>query len=176
MSLTNISWAQWKPAAGRYQVYERETLIGSGPELWREATDALMRWKIKTRSGFEIHPESAVVLGARPNLSITVGPVSIKEPIEVCDVLVSTDRVGFAYKTLPGHPIDGEEAFILQRRGEEIFLIVRSLSAPSTDEAWRKRFAMLTAAQKLARLRYRQALVPEEKISPVEKAMRAAKK
>lgn len=173
MSLTNISSAQWNPTDKRYKVYEQETLLGAGEELWREAAAALMRWKVKTRSGFTIKPESTVALGARPKLSVTIGPVTIDEPIEVCDVLVSPERIGYAYKTLEGHPIDGEEAFILHKRGDKVYLIIRSLSAPAAKGEWSKRFAMLSAAQKAVRVRYRQALAPQQNLSPLGKLLRS---
>ncbi|WP_313813500.1 DUF1990 family protein [Glutamicibacter sp.] len=174
MSLTNISSSQWNPESGRYRIYEQESLVGRGDVLWAQASSALMRWKVKTRSGFTIHPESVVSLGSRPNLSVTIGRVTIQEPIEVCDVLVSTDRIGYAYKTLAGHPIDGEESFILQKRGAQVVLIIRSLSAPSGEARWRRRFALLSMVQKAVRLRYRQALKPEQELSRLGRVLRSS--
>ncbi|MBU8820992.1 DUF1990 domain-containing protein, partial [Mycolicibacterium goodii] len=41
------------------------------------------------------------------------------------------DRCGFAYGTLHGHPVCGEEAFIVHRdRAGTVFLTLRSLTRP----------------------------------------------
>jgi uncharacterized protein (UPF0548 family) len=39
----------------------------------------------------------------------------VREPVRVVAVADLPDRRGFAYDTLPGHPVTGEEAFIAHR-------------------------------------------------------------
>jgi uncharacterized protein (UPF0548 family) len=67
-------------------------------------------------------------------------------------------RVGFSYRTLPGHPVDGEEAFILERSAAGIRLIVRSLTSPAPRGLWRALFPLLLIAQAVAHRRYLRAL------------------
>ncbi|MBN9199793.1 MAG: DUF1990 family protein, partial [Microbacterium chocolatum] len=67
-------------------------------------------------------------------------------------------RVGFAYRTLPGHPVHGEEAFIVHRRGAEVVFTVRSLTAPAPSGGWRWAYPLLRVAQVVARRRYLRAL------------------
>lgn len=158
MSLTRISEKLWNPEPGRYRVWQRQAYLGSGEAFWGQAAVALLRWEVKTRSGFRISPQDKVRSGAQPQIIVPVGPVSIHEPVEVVEVLERSDVVGFAYRTLPGHPVSGEEAFILRRLGSSVFLEIRSLTAASDRWAWRSVFWLLLGAQKLTRWRYLRAL------------------
>lgn len=94
---------------------------------------------------------------------ITAHPlgVSIHEPVEVVDVVQTADRVGFAYRTLPGHPVSGEEAFIVCRDGEQVVLTIRSLTRPADKGPWQLAYPVLLLAQKVTRHRYMRALHPE---------------
>ncbi|WP_434318167.1 DUF1990 family protein [Leifsonia sp. P73] len=85
--------------------------------------------------------------------------VTVVEPVEVVAVVEEDDRVGFAYRTLPGHPVDGEEAFVVHRdTGGDIVLTVRSLTRPAPQQPWRILHPLLRVAQVVARRRYLRAL------------------
>jgi uncharacterized protein (UPF0548 family) len=46
-------------------------------------------------------------------------------------------RRGFAYGTLPGHPLSGEELFVVERRDDDsVWLTIRSISRPSAPVWW----------------------------------------
>lgn len=158
MSLTRISEKLWNPEPGRYRVWQRQAYLGSGEAFWGQAAVALLRWEVKTRSGFRISPQDKVRSGAKPQIIVPLGPVSIHEPVEVVEVLERSDVVGFAYRTLSGHPVSGEEAFILRRLGSSVFLEIRALTAASDRRAWRSVFWLLLGAQTLTRWRYLRAL------------------
>nr|WP_245723533.1 DUF1990 family protein [Microbacterium humi] len=64
----------------------------------------------------------------------------------------------FAYRTLPGHPISGEEAFIVHRNGDSVVLTIRSLTRPADSPVWAPMHPFLRAAQAALRRRYRSAL------------------
>lgn len=71
----------------------------------------------------------------------------MKEPVEVVAVIDEPDRCGFAYTTLAGHPVAGEEAFIVHRGGDErVLLTVRSLTRPAPGR-WRLAYPLLLVAQ-----------------------------
>src|SRR5699024_637118 len=56
-------------------------------------------------------------------------PFGLPEPSRVIDVFETTRRCGFTYGTKPGHPITGEESFILIRTPDDrVFLVLRSVS------------------------------------------------
>ena len=84
--------------------------------------------------------------------------LSVREPVEVVAVVQQPDRVGFAYRTLPGHPVSGEEAFIAHRAGDAVVLTIRSLTRPGDRPRWRAAYAGLLIAQQVARRRYLRSL------------------
>ncbi|WP_120003614.1 DUF1990 family protein [Nesterenkonia muleiensis] len=59
---------------------------------------------------------------------------------------------------VPGHPVSGEEAFIVQRQGREVRFMVRSLTKPAETQPWRALFPLLLVAQRITRRRYLRAL------------------
>lgn len=161
MSLTQIHDERWVPPAHGYRIWSNRIYLGAGDDLWDRCATDLMRWEIKARSGFVLTPQDEVAVGDRPKLEARLGPMSINEPIEVVDVLRTSHRVGFAYKTCQGHPVSGEEAFLIARAGTAIFLEIRSLTAPSDHRGWRAVFPLLLMAQKITRRRYAKALAIE---------------
>lgn len=83
---------------------------------------------------------------------------SIRELVEVVDVLETNTRVDFAYRTLPKHPVSGEEAFIIERSGDDVTLTIRSLTRASETWGWRIVYPLLLVTQALTRRRYLRAL------------------
>jgi uncharacterized protein (UPF0548 family) len=116
-----------------------------------------MSWGVKTRSGFSVVP-TKVSIGATPSLVAHFGPLRIREPVRVVAVVDEPHRRGFAYGTLDGHPVSGEEAFVVHRdaRGE-VWLTLRSITRRSPGR-WRLVFPVLLLAQRWYRRRYRRAL------------------
>lgn len=150
------------PAAG-YRSFEATTVIGHGHPAWDAARRAVLEWGVKTRSGFRVVPDGAAALqvtdGADYWLSASVGPVTVREPVRVVAVVDRPDRCGFAYGTLAGHPVSGEEAFILSRTPDgDVVLTLRSLTRPAPGGAWRAAFPVLLVAQRIYRRRYLRAL------------------
>lgn len=83
----------------------------------------------------------------------------MSEPIEVVAVVDEPDRVGFAYGTLVGHPVSGEEAVIVHRdEAERVWLTLRSLTRAAPSGPWRLAFPALLMAQLVYRRRYGRAL------------------
>lgn len=149
----------WRVPASRLRRYQRTVTLGAGEELWSRASADLLRWRVKTRSGFDVAPSAPAQVGARPTITVRIAGLRIREPVEVVDVVERPDRVGFAYRTLPGHPVRGEEAFILARGGDTVTLTIRSLTGPSRSPGWFALYPLLRVAQLIARRRYRSALI-----------------
>ncbi|RBY89000.1 DUF1990 domain-containing protein [Blastococcus sp. TBT05-19] len=148
--------------AGR-RAYERSVLVGRGDECWVHARAALLSWGVKTRSGFAVEPASGSGPGVRGGadywLVASVGPLRIREPARVVAVVDRPDRCGFAYGTLEGHPVSGEEAFVLHRGDDgDVRLTLRSVTAPGAGR-WRLAFPGVLIAQRWYRRRYARALV-----------------
>lgn len=115
------------------------------PSAARDAVGALIRsWEFKRRVGFGT-PEAPPVAGQVGVLSTRVLGVTFREPVRV----VWADGHGFGYETRPGHPIYGEESFVL----EDGVFTARSISRPSTV-FWRMLGPALRAMQRSTHARY----------------------
>lgn len=161
-SMTQVHSAVWVDRPAGYRVWERSSPLGQGDEFWRWAADELLRWGVKTRSGFTIHPATPVAVGDRPIITAHPLGLSVREPVEVVAIVHSTNRVGFAYRTLPGHPVSGEEAFVISRTNDTVSLTVRSLTRASHHPLWRVAYPVLLGAQHVARHRYFRTLRAEQ--------------
>jgi uncharacterized protein (UPF0548 family)/ligand-binding SRPBCC domain-containing protein len=137
---------------------EVSALIGRGDHVWESAARDVLRWAVKTRSGFSVDDARKVVPGAEQTIIARVAGVAIREPVHVARVVETPTRVGFSYRTRAGHPVSGEEAFIVHRDGDDVFLTVRSLTAPARTQPWRALYPLLRIAQRVARRRYLRAL------------------
>lgn len=155
---TRPAEAVWAPTAPRFRVHAETVPIGRGEADWADA-GAVLEWAVKTRSGFAVRPPGRVREDSDLELVASVGPLRIREPVQVVAVVDTPSRRGFAYRTRPGHPVTGEEAFVVHRDDDgRVWLTLRSLTRPGTG-LWRPLFPVLLVAQRVYRRRYRRALV-----------------
>lgn len=85
-------------------------------------------------------------------------PFGIRSPVRVVYVIDEPLRRGFAYGTLPGHPEDGEEAFVVEQAADgSVWLTVTAFSRPSS-RFWRAVSPALRVAQELITRRYLRSL------------------
>lgn len=109
-------------------------VIGTGPEVFQAAAEALLRFEAQRRAGVRVNASaSRAALGTTVTLSLGVGPLRLSAPCEVVYVVEEPRRRGFAYGTLPGHPESGEERFLVEHRPDDVvtFEIV-AFSRPAT--------------------------------------------
>ncbi|WP_455834095.1 DUF1990 family protein [Pseudarthrobacter siccitolerans] len=106
-----------------------------------------------------MQPPGPVAPGKRVTVTARPPGFTVVEPVEVVDVVRETGRSGFSYRTLPGHPVEGEEAFYVQRRGDDVYLTVRSLTRLASQQPWRLLFPVLLVAQRIVQRRYLRALL-----------------
>jgi len=99
-----------------------------------------------------------VVPGVTAWLGIPLGPVKIKSPVRVVYVVAEPKRRGFAYGTLPGHPENGEEAWIIDQTDDgSVWMTVRSFSRPA-NAFWWFGYPILRVIQEFYTRRYLRAL------------------
>jgi uncharacterized protein (UPF0548 family) len=93
-------------------------------------------------------------------LRIHLGPFTAAAPVRVVYVVDEERRVGFGYGSLAGHPLSGEESFVVEHREDDsVWIVVRSFSRPAT---WYLRLAapLLRLKQRRLTKRYLRALLP----------------
>lgn len=151
----------WLPPGG-WRAYERTVRLGSGTDLWIDASSAVLSWGVKTRSGFTVDPllEAGRVArqGERYWLIARIGPFRVREPVEIIATVATDRRAALAYGTLEGHPVSGEEAFIVSRDDDgNVSLTLRSLTRAGRG-LWRGLFPLILIAQRVYRRRYLHAL------------------
>lgn len=149
---------RWPLSDRKYRRSEVTVSLGSGDVVWQRAAEGVLRWKVKTASGFAVDTAGPAVPGARVVVTARLVGLTVVEPVEVMCVVQEAARSGFSYRTLPGHPVDGEEAFVVYRRADEVFLTIRSLTRASSKQPWRALFPILLIAQRIVQRRYRHAL------------------
>jgi uncharacterized protein (UPF0548 family) len=162
---TRAAEQAWSRKPAGFRAFERAVCIGRGDEHWRLATAAVMQWGVKTRSGFDVRPvfgdDCWAAEGRDFTLVAGIGPIRVREPVRVVAVVDLPDRCGFAYGTLPGHPVTGEEAFIVHREQDgSVWLTLRSLTRPGHG-VWRLAFPAALVAQRWYRRRYLRALLDD---------------
>jgi uncharacterized protein (UPF0548 family) len=149
---------RWSDVPAGYRASERTVELGHGSKLWEFASQAVLDWGIKTRSGFTVVPTGKVSVGSDYSLIAKLGPLRITEPATVVAVVERPDRCGFAYGTREGHPVRGEEAFVVDRLPDgTVRLTVRSLTSAPTGR-WLLAYPGALLAQFWYRRRYLRAL------------------
>ncbi|WP_091234288.1 DUF1990 family protein [Microbacterium sp. 3J1] len=113
--------------------------------------DLIRSWEFKRRVGFGT-PDAPPFAGQEGTLSKRVLGLTFREPIRV----VWADGCGFGYETRPGHPIYGEESFVL----EGGVFTARSISRPSSP-VWRMLAPALRLMQRSTHARYRRLVLSE---------------
>jgi uncharacterized protein (UPF0548 family) len=94
------------------------------------AVDGLRTWVAHEGAGLRILPTGPVEPGATVIAVTSMGPAQIVAPCRIVAVFKEPDSFGFAYGTLPGHPEQGEESFVLERRDDSTYFSVRAFSKP----------------------------------------------
>ena len=110
-----------------YRTISRATRISAG---FDDAVDKLLGWQAQLATGLRVQASSARV-EPEAVVVLRLGPVQV--PCRVVHVIDEPTRQGFAYGTLPGHPVSGEEAFVLERHGDgTVSFTVTAFSRPAT--------------------------------------------
>ncbi|GAA2620622.1 DUF1990 domain-containing protein [Streptomyces axinellae] len=111
------------------------TRLGGGEAVFRAACDAVMEWRMHRAMGVRVAADAG---RAAPGVAVTVGlgvgRVRVYGPCRVVWAVEEERRAGWAYGTLPGHPVRGEEAFVVERHEDgSVWLTVSAFSKP---HAW----------------------------------------
>ena len=121
------------------------------------AADAVLAWEMHRRSGLAVAAEGRAVEGGTVVLGLGKG-LKLLIPCRVVYVVNESARRGFAYGTLPDHPEQGEEAFVVtQDEDGSVWFEIKAFSRPG---ALLVRWAgpVGRAIQSVATTRYERAL------------------
>lgn len=159
---TQVGRDEWSMSPRGFRRAERNVYLGRDDQ-WEPISEAVLRWAVKTRSGFSVKSAPGESLAVRPGLDVTLvahlGPWVVSEPVRVIDVVATPDRCGFSYGTRTGHPVRGEEAFVVHRSDGQMWLTLRSLTQAG-EGLWRLAFPAALVAQRWYRHRYEGSLLP----------------
>lgn len=156
--MTSPGLHEWPSTERRYRRSEVSAVVGHGDAVWNRVIRDVLLWRVKTASGFKVDSVGPASAGDRVIVTARLLKMTVVEPVEVVAVVQESNRVGFAYRTLPGHPVSGEEAFIVHRHGNEVRLTVRSLTRAAPQQPWRALYPLLRIAQLIVRKRYLRSL------------------
>ncbi len=103
------------PTGFRYTTWQRTVEHGD----FGAAADAIRQWRAHDAARIDRCPtRPKIAEGETLALAIPIGPISISATCRIIDVIDEPDRFGFTYATLPHHPEDGEESFIVTRHAD----------------------------------------------------------
>jgi uncharacterized protein (UPF0548 family) len=123
------------------------------------ARRGLLTWQVQERTGLRLAVSSLEITeGASALMWLGRGPLTVRIPVRVVDLVDETDTAGFAYGTLPGHPEAGKETFTLTRRPDgRVDFTITAISRPATLLA-KVGGPLTSAAQRIMTRRYLRAL------------------
>lgn len=150
-----LAWTDLPPGHTTLRVRRR---VGPSDGFER-AADFVLGLGMQRALGLRV-PEVRVEPGADLVMRLGPGRLSVAVPTRVVLVVDEPDRRGFAYGTLPGHPEQGEELFLVERADSATWAEVRAFSRPA---AWPLRVAgpVGRLAQRAAAGRYVAAVARE---------------
>jgi uncharacterized protein (UPF0548 family) len=120
------------PAGYRHLRYRTSLRHRSLPE----AAEALMTWRGHARLG--LRPLASAPRAA-PGVTLIARVGPLRATCEVIWVIEEERRAGFGYGTSPGHPVTGEESFMLELDGDgALWFTITSFSRP---QLWYARLA-----------------------------------
>lgn len=136
---------------------DQAVVVGTGRLAFDRLSSALVSWDLhrEARMALATTNPHAVVGCVVVNVA-SFGPVGVVGPCRVVAVVDEPHRRGFAYGTLPGHPLRGEEQFTAELDAEgRLRFRIRSFSRPAGLAGLLPPVA--AAGQRLVNRRYRAA-------------------
>lgn len=125
-----------EPRPAGFRSLRVSTRIGRGGAVFTAAAAALTEWRMHREMGVTMDTrEARAVAGADVVVGLGAGRLRLHAPCRVVWSVSEQRSAGWAYGTLPGHPVSGEEAFFLSLEEDgEVRFTVLAFSRP--DAAW----------------------------------------
>lgn len=111
-----------------YQHLEVERRLGAGDAAYRRARESLMTYG--PQRGLGLRPR-ATAPRAAVGVDVLSRLVVLGVPCRIVWAIEGAERSGFGYGTLEGHLESGEEGFLVERRGDDVYAMVRAYTRPA---------------------------------------------
>lgn len=115
-----------------YHHVETSVDLGAGQEAFDRASAAIRAWAPQRHAGIALTPaQPPLTPGQDVVLAFRTFPFHVTAACRILYVVDGPDRYGFGYGTLPHHPEQGEEAFIVHRTPDDrVAFHIRAFSRP----------------------------------------------
>lgn len=125
-----------------------------------DGTPAQLQPRVASEERFGEDGTAYITTGTTATVRIPAGPFTVSAPVRVVYLVDEQRRVGFGYGSLAGHPLSGEESFVVEHRDDDsVWIVVRAFSRPAH---WYLRLVapLLRLEQRRLSTRYLRALLP----------------
>lgn len=152
LSYPHVGCTLGDPPAG-YACDHNRVRLGEGEQVFHRAVAALRRWVMFGVGWVEIRPPDAPIAEGTTvailGRALGVWSLFACRIVRVIEEHGPVETFGFAYGTLPGHMLSGEERFLVQwdRAEGSVWYDLRALSRP-TRLAWRLGYPLVRRIQK----------------------------
>ncbi|MFB6985627.1 DUF1990 family protein [Streptomyces sp. NPDC056230] len=140
LTYSEVGATRLGPLPDGYHHLHHRTRVGRGRADLAAAGAAVTDWRMHRGSGARVRASAARAgAGVRVRVSLGLGPFRFAAPCLVVWAAYESDRIGFGYGTLRGHPECGEESFVVELADDgTVWFTVMAFSRPA---AWYSRLA-----------------------------------
>jgi uncharacterized protein (UPF0548 family) len=152
LSYSHVGCTFGEPPAG-YVCDHNRVRLGEGEEVFDRAATALRRWAMFGIGWVEIRPREAPIAEGTTvaifGRALGIWSLFACRIVRVIEEHGPVETFGFAYGTLPGHMLSGEERFLVRwdRAEGSVWYDLRALSRP-TRLGWRLGYPLVRRIQK----------------------------
>lgn len=121
------------PLPPGYHTVEQAVVLGAGSDVFARAADGIRAWAPQRHAGIGLLPDMpAIAEGETVLLSFRSFPFFVTSTCRIVYVVDEANRFGYGYGTLPHHPEQGEEAFLVEQdAGGTVTFSIRAFSRPA---------------------------------------------
>lgn len=125
-----VGASRQRSAPAGYNVLRHRVRLGGQHEIdFMAAADAVLTMAVHRAAGVRMKTSTPrAAPGTLVTAGIGVGRLRIVAPCEVVWAVEEPDLAGFGYGTLAGHPERGEECFVVERVGDDVYFEVFAFS------------------------------------------------
>lgn len=117
-----------------YRLDHFEVHLGTGQTTFEQSVLGLQTWQAHHTRRTRVFPGSQPVVEGESMIVLAgFNALAIPAPCRIVKVIQDVNQYGFAYGTLPGHPEQGEELFLVRRSHDgSVRFEIKSFSRPQS--------------------------------------------